>query len=153
MTERSVEEVLARYPRDFIDRDTFPMFEGFLARRLLINRCQDCGQFFQPPWPSCPNCWSDDVTPTEVSGKGIVHTFVILHTGALMGVEGIDYARGHPLAVIQLEEQDGLRVTGPIVNCPLDDIRIGMPVTLTWVEREGALVPAFQPRSKEGMDT
>ena len=140
-----VTEVLGRFPGDWIDRDDFAMFEGFLHEKLLINRCQDCGQYFQPPWPSCPNCWSDKVVPTEVSGRGIVHTFAILHTGALVGVEGVDYQKGHPLLVVELEEQQGLRVTGPMVNCANDEIRIGMPVSLTWIERQGHPVPAFQP--------
>ena len=145
MADITVTEVLERYPHAWIDRDSYPMFRGFLENRLLINRCRDCGRWHQPPWPSCPDCWSDDVEPAEVSGDGVVHTFVILHTG---GIRGVDYAAGHPLAVVELPEQQGLRVTGTIVNCANDDIRIGMPVQLTWVERDGSPVPAFQP--KEG---
>ena len=145
MAEHAVEEVLGRYPRNWIDLDTIALFEGFLDHRLLINKCAECQRYFQPPWPSCPDCWSDQVEPTEVSGRGLVHTFVILHKGALLGVEGVDYVKGHPLAVIELEEQEGLRVTGPIVGCANELIRIGMPVTLTWIDRDGAPVPAFQP--------
>jgi uncharacterized OB-fold protein len=145
VADASVSEVLDRFPTDYIDRDNFALFKGFLEKRLLINRCRDCAQFFQPPWPSCPNCWSDNVVPTDVSGDGVVHTFVILHTGALVGVEGVDYAKGHPLAVIELAEQAGLRATGTIVGCANDEIRIGMPVQLTWVERHGHPVPAFEP--------
>ena len=141
----AVNEVLERYSTAWIDRDTFPMFEGFLEHRLLINRCQDCQRWFQPPWPSCPDCWSDDVKPTGVSGRGVVQTFVVLHTGPLVGVEGVDYLHGHPLLVVELEEQEGLRVTAPMVNCANDEIDIGMPVALTWIERQGSPIPAFQP--------
>ena len=140
-----VKEVLDRFPTDYIDRDNFAFFAGFLEQRLLFNRCQDCRQFFQPPWPSCPECWSENVEPTEVSGNGVVHTFVILHTGALVGVDGVDYVKGHPLAVVELEEQNGLRATATIVNCANEDIRIGMPVRLTWIERQGHPIPAFEP--------
>lgn len=145
MGEISDQQVLDSYPSAWIDRDSVSLFRGFLEKRLLMNRCQDCQSWYQPPWPSCPNCWSDNVAPQEVSGKGVVHTFVILHTGALVGVEGVDYAKGYPLAVVQLEEQDGLRATGTIVGCDNQDIEIGMPVTLTWIERQGSPVPAFQP--------
>jgi len=143
--DSNVQEVLDRFPNTWIDRDNFAMFEGFLEKRLLINRCQDCHKYFQPPWPSCPYCWSNNVEPTQVSGNGFVFTFVILHTGALVGVEGVDYMKGHPLLVVELEEQEGLRITGPMVNCPNEDIRIGMPVTLSWIERQGHPVPGFQP--------
>ena len=145
MPNRSVSDVLDRFPRTWLDRDHFAFFEGFLDERLLINRCDDCGRWFQPPWPSCPNCWSDNVTPTPVSGKGFVYTFVILHTGPLWGVEGVDYAKGYPLLVVELEEQEGLRATATMVDCANDDIHIGMPVVLTWIERDGHPIPAFRP--------
>jgi uncharacterized OB-fold protein len=139
---KTVTEVFEAYPHAWIDLDTFAMFEGFLDHKLLVNRCKDCQRYFQPPWPMCPNCWSDAVAPTEVSGNGVIHTFVILHTG---GSRGVDYAAGHPLLIVQLEEQDDLRVTGTMANCPNEDIRIGMPVRLTWVDRGGSPVPAFEP--------
>ncbi len=148
MPDSNVKDVLERFPNSWIDRDNFAMFEGFLEKRLLINQCQDCSQYFQPPWPSCPHCWSDNVKPTEVSGRGILHTFVILHAG---GLAGVDYMKGYPLIVVQLEEQDGLRVTGTMVNCTNEDLRIGMPVTLDWIEREGHPVPAFQPAEETGV--
>ena len=143
MSEITDSDVFARFPNDRIDRDNIPFFRGLLERRLVVGRCHDCGRWNQPLWPNCPACWSDDVRPTEVSGKGRVHTFTLLHAG--MPWPGIDYAAGYPLAVVELEEQDGLRAVATIVNCPNDDIRIGMPVELTWLEREGHPIPAFQP--------
>ena len=32
-----------------------------------------------------------------------------------------------------------------MVNCANEDIQIGMPVSLTWIDRQGHPVPAFQP--------
>jgi uncharacterized OB-fold protein len=116
-------EVFERYPGRPIDRDTIAFFRGLLERRLLVNRCGDCGRLHQPPGPVCPACWSDDVSPTEVSGRGTVHSF------------------SRPVVVVDLDE--GVRATATIVNC--DEPRIGMPVRLTWIERDGAPVPAFEP--------
>jgi uncharacterized OB-fold protein len=134
----SDQEVLERFPGTWVDRDSIEFFRGLLERRLLINRCQDCERWYQPPWPSCPACWSANVTPADVSGAGVLHSFTVPRFGAPAPVVA--------LAVVDLHEQDDLRASGAIVNCAADELRIGMPVELTWLERVGRPVPAFQPR-------
>jgi len=146
LTELTDAQVLDRYPGTWIDRDNVSLFRGFLEQRLLINRCNGCSRWYQPPWPVCPECWSEDVVPTEVSGRGELFTFVVLHTG---GSPGVDYAAGHPVAVIELVEQPGLRLTATVVDCAKEDLRIGMPVELTWIERNGSTIPAFRPVAEE----
>jgi uncharacterized OB-fold protein len=143
MTALSDAEVLDRFPTAYIDRDNVEFFRAFLERRLVLNRCRDCGTWNELLWPNCPACWSESVKATEVSGRGHVYTFVILHTGQY--IEGVDYQAGHPLLVVELEEQEGLRATATMVNCAPQDISIGMPVKLTWIERGGNPVPAFEP--------
>src|SRR5215469_3839795 len=85
-------EVFERFgPPTWIDRDNIDFLRGFLEHRLLINRCGNCQRWSQPPYPVCPSCQSDDVHPAEVSGRGEIFTFTILHTG---GSPGVDYAKG-----------------------------------------------------------
>ena len=127
------EEVFDRFASDWIDLDNVAFYRGLLHRQLLINRCGACAKWYQPPWPTCPHCWSSNVSPTEVSGAGSVHTFTI--------PPGSETA----LAVIDLAEQDDLRASGQIVGCPSADVAIGMPVELVWLERDGCPIPAFQP--------
>jgi uncharacterized OB-fold protein len=92
----------------------------------------------------CPACWSWKVVPTAVSGRGTVHLFITLHQGP--AAEGVDYAKApHPVVTVELAEQAGLRFTGTMVGCALGDIRIGMPVEATWIERNGSPYPAFRP--------
>jgi uncharacterized OB-fold protein len=136
-------EVFERLPSMPIDHDNVAFFRGLLARRLLVNRCQQCGRWHQPPWPICPSCWSDDVQPTEVSGDGVLHSWTLLHGGRPLA--GVDYHRGYPIAVIELAEQEGLRVTATIVGCEPEELRTGMSVRLTWRERDGEPFPAFEP--------
>src|SRR5262245_20434448 len=107
MTDISDQDLFDRLPNAVIDRDNAEFFRGMLRRQLLLHRCHDCGNWSSPPWPICPVCWSDDVRPTEVSGKGTIHSFTLLHAG--LPVPGVDYAAGYPVALIELEEQEGLR--------------------------------------------
>ncbi len=85
------EEVLRRFPRTRIDHDNKDFYKGWLQRRLLLNRCRDCGHWHHPPRPLCPQCWSTNVDATEVGGRGRVHLLIRLHQGP--EVEGVDYAR------------------------------------------------------------
>jgi hypothetical protein len=50
------------------------------------------------------------------------------------------------VAIVELEEQAGLRLMTNIVNCPVDGVEIGMPVEVCFEELEdGAYLPLFQP--------
>jgi uncharacterized OB-fold protein len=137
-------EVLEAFPTAPIDQDNVDHYRGRLQRRLLVNRCRDCGLWHQPPKPVCPRCWSSQVEATEVSGRGKVALVTVLHVGT--PTVGVDYVAGYPVVAVELEEQAGLRYVAGIVGCTKDDLYIGMPVELTWIERAGEPTPAFQPR-------
>jgi uncharacterized OB-fold protein len=89
--------------------------------------------------------WSSSLTPTEVSGRGVVHLTILLHQGP--PAPDVDYGKApHPVVTVDLEEQQGLRFTSTVIDCPLENVRIGLPVELAWIERFGAPFPVFRPR-------
>ena len=136
-------ELVDRFPRVRVDHDNKAFYRGLLERRLLINRCADCGHWHHPPKPICPQCWSTRLEPTEVSGRGSIYLLLQLHQGP--AAPNIDYAAGpYPVAAVELVEQLGLRFTSTVVDCPPAEVAIGMPVELTWIEREGAPLPVFR---------
>jgi uncharacterized OB-fold protein len=137
------EQLLAAYPAEPVDHDTKAVYQGFLDHRLLVNRCRSCDRWHAPPSPSCPSCWSFDVAAQEVSGRGRVYFVVRLHQGP--ATPGVDYTSPYPVATVELAEQEGLRVTAPLVGCNAADIAIGLPVSVTWIERSGSPFPAFEP--------
>ncbi len=136
------EEVLSRYPAVLINRDNLEHYRGLLQRKLLINRCQDCGRWVRPHWPSCPNCWSTNMRPTEVSGKGTIYMFSLIHQGA--PVPAHDFSTPVPIVTVELAEQEGLRYLSTMVDTPNEALYIGMPVRLVWTERDGNPAPAFR---------
>jgi uncharacterized OB-fold protein len=137
-------DLVDRFVRVRLDHDNKAFYRGWLEERLLINRCRACGRWHHPPKPICPDCWSTDLEPTEVSGRGTVHLLILLHQGP--PAPGVDYASGpHPVATVELVEQEGLRVTSTVVGCAPRDVYIGMPVELTWIERDGIPFPVFRP--------
>jgi uncharacterized protein len=135
-----VEAVLTAYPRDQIDADNLAQFTGFFERRLVINRCDDCGTWHQPPNPLCPSCWSTNVTGTAVSGKGAIYLTMLLHQGP-----GIEPGKPMAVVVVELAEQEGLRYTAELVDYEPAELTIGQAVEVTWRDDGGAPWPVFRP--------
>jgi uncharacterized OB-fold protein len=72
---------------------------------------------------------------------------MLLHQGP--PAPDVDYSKGpHPVVTIELEEQEGLRFTSTVIDCPLEDVRIGLAVELAWIDRFGAPFPVFRPREE-----
>lgn len=134
-------DVLSAFHNIPITWENIAHYRGYLNRQLLINRCADCGRFHHPPRKFCPDCWSDNVAPTAVSGEGIVFLMMWVFTGP--PEPGVDYQKGHPVVTIELAEQPGLRFSSTLTNAELGRIEIGRPVNLQWIERRGFPWPAF----------
>ena len=104
------ETVLERFPAVRLDHLNKRYYQGLLRHELLAGRCRACGTWHTPLRPICPSCWSAEVSPVPVSGRGTVHLLTFLHQGP--PAPGVDYSGGFPLAAIELAEQGGLARAG-----------------------------------------
>jgi len=105
---------------------------------LLIIRCTSCGYWIHPPTPRCPQCLSDAVEPQAVSGRGTVYSYTINRQAWVPGLE-VPFV----IAMVELDDQPGLRLMTNIVDCPTDEVEIGMPAEVAFVERGEAFIPVF----------
>jgi uncharacterized OB-fold protein len=106
--------------------------------KLRFLRCNDCGYYIHPPLPQCPRCASRDIAPSVVSGRGVVHSFTINHQPWDGSTEP------WPIVLVELDEQEGLRLTSNMVNCSIDDVRIGIPVHVVFEQHDDVFVPVFE---------
>ena len=141
------DEVLAAYPETRLDHLNKYFYGGLLRHELILGRCAACHTWQTPLRSLCPHCWSAEVVASPVSGRGTVFLLTRLHQGPPS--PGVRYSPAWPLAAVELEEQPGLRLPATIIDCPPDQLRIGLKVEATWVERDGAPWYAFRP-SREG---
>ena len=113
---------------------------GGAQGKLLFLRCRPCGAYVHPPAPVCPACLSRDVAPAAVSGRATVATFTLNH-------QPWGPAPDHPyaIAIVEIEEQPGLRLTTNVVNCPAESVRIGMPVRVVFEPYDDVWIPLFEP--------
>jgi uncharacterized OB-fold protein len=128
-------------PTPQITDDNRAFWTGGHRGELLVLQCT-CGYYVHPPSPRCPVCLSDAVEPRPVSGRGHVYTFTINRRPWEPDLE-VPFV----LAIVELEEQAGLRLMTNVVGCPVEDVEIGMPVEVTFVARGAASIPHFRPAS------
>jgi uncharacterized OB-fold protein len=114
---------------------------GGLSGELRIRRCQSCGWWQHPPTTVCRRCLSRDLAAQPVSGKGTVGAFTINHQRWSPTATPDPYV----IAIVELPEQHALRQTTNIVNCPVGDVHIGMPVRVVFEPFEDVALPLFEP--------
>jgi uncharacterized protein len=121
-----------------------PFWTGGARGELLILRCQACRHWVHPPASPCPVCGAGNLVPEPASGKATVFTCTV---------------NWHPfnpdapvpvlIAIVELPEQEGLRLTTNIVDCSPEDLKIGLPVTVRFEPHGEVWVPVFVPDREE----
>ena len=134
-------EQLPDYERGF--------WEGSQNGELRIQQCSTCRLFRHLPTPMCPECSSLDYDWTRVSGRGFVYSYVIVRHPvhpAIAEHEQVPYN----VCMIELEEQEGLRVCSNVLHVYPEDIHIDMPVQVTFfpaVDDPNVVLAVFVPAS------
>lgn len=102
--------------------------------RLLVKRCNSCGQFHHYPRDICPHCLSSDTVWQHALGTGVVYSFSTMGQG--------DAA--YTLAFVTLDE--GVTLMTNLVDCDPAQVRIGDPVRVLFKPSQGGhAVPMFTP--------
>lgn len=107
---------------------------------LRFQRCGGCGYWLHPPGPVCPRCGSAELTPQPVSGLGTVAAVTVNHQPWMPGMT-VPYN----VAIVELDEQAGLRLTTNIVGIPPEQVRIGQRVRVVFEAVEDVYLPLFEP--------
>ena len=117
-------------------------FEFVSEKKFMGLKCKDCGAYILPPKSICKKCGSREFEWVELSGKGSLYTFTVIHVAAKRFLNDAPFVVG----VVQLEE--GPRITARIIgvdpNKP-ETIKTGMPLKATFIESGGQVLLAFEP--------
>jgi uncharacterized protein len=130
-------------PEPVPDRFSKPFWEHAQAGRLAFQRCAACHRFQHPPGPVCRDCAGRDLEFEPVSGRGKVYTYTITHHRVVPGFDQIPYA----VALVEMEEQEGLRMLANLPAVALDRVRVGLEVEVMFEDLPGGLrLPQFRER-------
>ena len=112
-----------------------PYFQAAAEGKLLLKKCNECGEVHHYPRALCPFCWSQKVEWVQAKGTGEIYTYSITRRGGPV-----------PYCIAYVTLDEGPRMLTNIVDCDLDSIKIGQRVKVTFKKTEGgASVPCFAP--------
>jgi uncharacterized OB-fold protein/acyl dehydratase len=112
-------------------------WEAIDRGELLIQKCKGCGTLRHPPRPMCHVCRSLEWEQQRSAGSGSVHSYVVMHHPPMPGYD-------FPIAVGLIDLDEGTRIVANIVDCPFEEIHIGMKVECSIEELGGVRLPVFR---------
>lgn len=115
-----------------------PFEEGLREGKLLLPWCKSCGKPHFYPRSACPHCWSEDYDWRPAKGTGTVHSYTVTRANPPTAFTSeLPYA----IAIIDLDE--GVRLLSNVLD-GVAGLAIGERVAVTFIERDGAVVPVFR---------
>jgi uncharacterized OB-fold protein len=102
--------------------------------RLLIRKCNACGELHFYPRTICPFCMSDRTEWREASGKGVVYSYSVMRRAPV------------PYAIAYVTLEEGVTMMTNLVDCDFDRLSIGQGVRVVFKPSDGGPpVPMFTP--------
>jgi len=127
------------------DFDSQEFWAGCKNRELLIRRCCKCKTYRIPPGPGCPEWGAMESDWVKIDGKGEIFSYTIVCSSNIPGfAETVPYN----IVVVSLSEADDVNILSNLVDCPNEDIHVGMPVEVVFEDVPGGqTLPLFRPVS------
>lgn len=123
------------------DAVTEPYWAAAREHRLLMPRCQDCGQYHFYPRTLCPGCGSARLEWHPVSGAGTLYSFTVVNRAPSAA-----FAPEVPYVIAIVELDEGPHLMSNLVGCAPAAAKIGMKLKVTFREAgENCVLPVFEP--------
>ena len=111
------------------DQWTKPFWDAAKYGRWDVQRCQDCGHFQHPPYPTCLNCMSINLKFEPVGGSGTIYAYTFMHhTGDKRFASAVPYAS----IVVELDEAPGALMAGNLLGVPHTEAKVGRRVEVVF---------------------
>lgn len=124
-----------KIPAPAVNPENKAFFDAAAEGRLLIKKCNSCGEHHHYPRALCPHCFSDRTVWRDAQGTGTVYTYSVLRRGAPV-----------PYCIAYVALDEGVSMLTNIVDCDLDAVKIGMKVKVVFKPTDGGPpVPMFTP--------
>ncbi|PBC43087.1 hypothetical protein CJ178_17185 [Rhodococcus sp. ACPA4] len=143
MTESEAAGHVAGKPIPRADENSAGYWAAAREHRLAIQHCPACELLIHTPVGTCPGCDNTDLRYQNVSGRGTLYSFAVIHDAPAPAFANmLPYIVG----VIELEEQDRLFMIANILDTPIDSVKIGMPMEVTFENlTPDCELPQFRP--------
>jgi uncharacterized OB-fold protein len=138
-----VEQPALVAPTPPMNTDTEAFWAATTKGRLLITRCDNCGEAIWYPRPICPFCHSQATHWEESEGRGRLYSFTVVRRGS--GA----FASATPYVLAYVELAEGPRMMTNVVDCDPETLNIGDELEVVFHQSEGGpALPRFRPASR-----
>ena len=121
-------------PAPPVSPETKAFWDAAAEGRLLLKRCDACGEPHYYPRAACPFCGSDRTSWQEASGRGTIYSYSVFRRAPV------------PYAIAYVTLEEGPTMMTNIIDSDLDAIRIGQRVRVRFAPTDGGPpVPMFAP--------
>jgi 3-oxo-4,17-pregnadiene-20-carboxyl-CoA hydratase alpha subunit len=129
-------------PTPAASRETLAWWQAAAEHKLLVQRCADCGRMRLPPGPLCPACRSFKHGWQELSGRGTVYTYTIVHR---VYIPSLADRLPYVVIVVDLDGGGGTRLLSNLVDADPAAVDVGMAVEVVWEDiAPGLALPRFR---------
>ena len=146
-----------RRPLPEITELTAPFWQATKEGQLVMQRCRACGELVWCPRPSCVECGGEELEWDQLSGRGTVYSFTVIRRRGtvysftvirqLAGRGARAFEKDIPYVIAWVDLEEGPRYYTNIVQCPVDDVEIGMEVEVVFDPASDDIsLPKFKPR-------
>jgi len=129
-------------PSPIVDEHSQPFWDACRQHELRVQRCSQCLNFQYFPGAICRVCASAELVWPLVSGSATVYSFVVVHH---VVTPGFPSDQPYVVAWMELPEQAGLRILSNVVDCPVGEVHIGLPVEVAFLDCDEFTLPVFHP--------
>ena len=122
------------YPAPAINVETQHFWDAAADGKLLVKKCNDCGENHYYPRTICPHCFSDKTEWLETSGKGKIYSYSVMRRSPV------------PYAIAYVTLEEGVTIMTNLVECDFDALAIGQDVRVAFRKTaEDHALPVFTP--------
>jgi len=121
---------------------TRPFWDAARRGELALQRCQRCGHFQHPPYPTCVNCISTELAFEPVRGEGAIYAYTIMyHSGDKRFAPAVPYAS----IIVELDAAPGAFLVGNLLDAPYTAAKVGARVQVVFERLDDEIVlPQFR---------
>ncbi|MCL2134548.1 MAG: Zn-ribbon domain-containing OB-fold protein [Candidatus Bathyarchaeota archaeon] len=112
-------------------------YQFLLQGKLMAGKCLKCGKIHLPPRLMCDECYSTQFDWTQISNKGKLLTYTVIHIGSTQFQNLVPYVVG----IIEID--NGLKIPGIIHGVAQEQLKIGMSL---FVDFDGCTMSQVWPQ-------
>ena len=118
-----------------------PFWDAAKEHRLVLKKCNACGNIDHPPYLYCTACHADEHEWIEASGKATLYSYAVNHFGV-----PFPFWDDMPYVLAMVDLPEGVRMISNIVDCDLEKLENGMELEVVFDDVTGEItLPKWKP--------